>query len=273
LLAAVASCLLEQVGRVARRKLQLAGLFGLQQMALELILAVGHLLVALGLHRVLRVGEGIQHIVLLLLLNHACQAVLLALAAEHHLLSSLGVQFGREVLAHLVWIELLRLLVLSDHADGLTVLLDSVDVLEVRVFVEGLATAHCGLRLLRHLLPVHDDVRLLKLGGIVDALNLLEAAHVGHLGGLAILVALRELTILLLVDQVLKLPLVHHLLLVAVLLALQSCFILHRLLILTISNHLDIDSHLLSLLVEQLLENHLLLLLAWLLASKLLLAL
>jgi hypothetical protein len=88
LLGAIAAGLLEQV---PWWKLQLAsGLLRLHDRSL---------LVALGLTWVLRVRQ-------VLLLDHAGDALLLALsAAEYHLLSGLGAELGSDVLAHRVRVE------------------------------------------------------------------------------------------------------------------------------------------------------------------------
>ena len=72
-------------------------------MALQLVLSSVDrgLLVALGLDWILCVGQ-----VLLLVLDHARDALLLALsAAEHDLLGCLGADLGRDVLAHRVRVE------------------------------------------------------------------------------------------------------------------------------------------------------------------------
>lgn len=142
LLGAIATSLLEQV---PWRELQLTGgLLRLHQMALELVLAVdGGLLVALGLHRILCTRQ------VLLVLDHARDALWLALSTtEDHLLGGLRADLGRDVLAHRVRIEGLRLLILSNQVDALVVLLDTVDVLEVAVLDGSLVAADSSLRLL-----------------------------------------------------------------------------------------------------------------------------
>ena len=138
----------------------------------------------------------------------------------------------------------------------MVVLLDPMDVLEVGVLDRGLVAAHCCLRLLLHFLPVDNEVGWLQLSVVAEALDLLDVAHVCELLLRAIAVVL-QLAVLLLVEQILYLALLHQLLLVEILLALHCGLVLDGLRVLIISDHLHVDAHLLLLLVEELLEDHL----------------
>lgn len=78
----------------------------------------------------------------------------------------------------------------------------------------------------------------------------MDVAHLGNLLLRLVTVVLRH--VLLLVEEVLELSLLHQLLL-----ALHRRLILDGLLVLIISDHLHVHAHLLLLLAEELLEDHL----------------
>lgn len=240
MLCAIACSLLEQV---AWRKLQLAGLLRLHQMVRQWILAVdGGLLVALGLHGILCTRQ------VLWVLEHARNTCWLPLSTtEDYLLGGLGTDLGRDVLAHRVRIEGLRLLVLSEQVHALVVLLDT-EVLEVGVLDGGLATADGRLRLL-DFLAIDDQIGRLQLGIVAKALDLLDVAHIGKL--LLRPVAVVLCNVLLLVEEVLELSLLHQLLLLQILLTLHRRLILDGLWVLIISDHLHVHAHLLLLLLAE----------------------
>ena len=132
-----------------------------------------------------------------------------------------------------------------------------MDVLEVGVLDCGLVAAHRRLSLLLHFLPIDDQVGRLQLCVVAQALDLLDVAHVRNLLLRPVAVVLSQLAVLLLVDEVLDLTLLDQLLLVKILLALHRRLVLDGLRVLIISDHLHVHAHLLLLLVEELLEDHL----------------